>query len=81
MPKSGETLKAFKNERRLEKVWSMSKPGDYLFIEFAHNDQKPGPNHLDPFTTYQATLKEWIDEARTRKVTPVLVTSMHRRNF
>ncbi|MDQ6903940.1 MAG: rhamnogalacturonan acetylesterase, partial [Bacteroidota bacterium] len=73
---SGETLKAFKNERRLEKVWSMARPGDYLFIEFAHNDQKLGGNHLDPFTTYKATLKEWIDEARRRKIIPVLVTSM-----
>jgi lysophospholipase L1-like esterase len=78
---SGETLKAFKGERRLEKLWSMVRPGDYLFIEFAHNDQKPGANHLDPFTTYKSTLKEWIDEARKRNVTPVLVTSMHRRNF
>ena len=59
----------------------MAKPGDYLFIEFAHNDQKPGGNHLDPFTTYKATLKEWIAEARKRNITPVLVTSMHRRNF
>ena len=78
---SGETLKAFKAERRLEKIWSMAKPGDYLFIEFAHNDQKPGGNHLDPFTTYKATLKEWITEVRKRNITPVLVTSMHRRNF
>ena len=78
---SGETLKAFKNERRLEKIWSMAKPGDFLFIEFAHNDQKPGSNHLDPFTTYKQTLKEWIAEARKRGVTPVLVTSMHRRSF
>jgi lysophospholipase L1-like esterase len=59
----------------------MARPGDYLFIEFAHNDQKPGGNFLDPFTTYKATLKEWIAEARTRQVTPVLVTSMHRRRF
>jgi lysophospholipase L1-like esterase len=78
---SGETLKAFKGERRLEKIWSLAKPGDYLFIEFAHNDQKAGGNHLDPFTTYKETLKEWITEARKRKVTPVLVTSMHRRSF
>jgi lysophospholipase L1-like esterase len=78
---SGETLKAFKGERRLEKIWSLAKPGDYLFIEFTHNDQKPGGNHLDPFTTYKETLKEWIAEARKRKVVPVLVTSMHRRSF
>jgi lysophospholipase L1-like esterase len=78
---SGETLKAFKGERRLDKVWSMIRPGDYLFIEFAHNDQKPGSSHLDPFTTYKQTLKEWIAEARKRGVTPVLVTSMNRRTF
>lgn len=78
---SGETLKAFKGERRLEKIWSMAKKGDYLFIEFAHNDQKPGGNYLDPFTTYKQTVKEWITEARQRGITPVLVTSMHRRNF
>jgi lysophospholipase L1-like esterase len=78
---SGETLKAFRGERRLQKLFSMAKPGDYLFIEFAHNDQKSGGNHLDPFTTYKATLKEWIAEARSRQMLPVLVTSMHRRSF
>ncbi|MEO6313672.1 MAG: rhamnogalacturonan acetylesterase [Chitinophagaceae bacterium] len=78
---SGETLKAFKSERRLEKIWSMAKPGDFLLIEFTHNDQKPGPNYLDPFTTYKQTLKEWIAGARERKITPILVTSMHRRSF
>jgi lysophospholipase L1-like esterase len=78
---SGETLKAFARERRLEKIFSLAKPGDYLFIEFAHNDQKPGGNHLDPFTTYKQTIKEWIAAARKRGITPVLVTSMHRRNF
>jgi lysophospholipase L1-like esterase len=78
---SGETLKAFRGERRLQKLLSMAKPGDYLFIEFAHNDQKPGGSFLDPFTTYAATLKEWIAEARTHRLKPVLVTSMHRRSF
>lgn len=78
---SGETLKAFRNERRLDKIWAMAKAGDYLFIEFTHNDQKPGGNHLDPFTTYKETLKAWIREAREHKMHAVLVTSMHRRSF
>ncbi|MES2882757.1 MAG: rhamnogalacturonan acetylesterase [Bacteroidota bacterium] len=78
---SGETLKAFRNERRLEKIWSMAKPGDYLFIEFTHNDQKQGSSYLEPFTTYKQTLKEWIAEAKKRNIVPVLVTSMHRRTF
>ncbi len=78
---SGETLTGFRNGRRLEKIWSLAKRGDYLFIEFAHNDQKPGGNYLEPQTTYKQALKRWIAEARLRGITPVLVTSMHRRNF
>jgi len=78
---SGETLKSFKGAGRLQKIWSLAKKGDYLLIEFAHNDQKPGGNHLDPYTTYQQTLKEWIAEARKRGVFPILVTSVNRRSF
>ena len=78
---SGETLLAFKRERRLQKLLSQMKTGDYLFIEFTHNDQKPGGNHLDPFTTYKEELKYFISEARKKGGKPVLVTSMHRRKF
>jgi len=78
---SGETLLAFKREKRLQKLLSQMKPGDYLFIEFAHNDQKPGGNHLDPFTTYKAEVKYYIAEARKKGGKPVLVTSMNRRKF
>jgi lysophospholipase L1-like esterase len=78
---SGETLKSFKGERRLEKIWSLAKKGDFLFIEFAHNDQKPGTGYLEPFTTYQQTVKEWIHEAKQRGMHVVLVTSTSRRSF
>jgi lysophospholipase L1-like esterase len=78
---SGESLLAFRREKRLAKILSLLKPGDYVFIEFAHNDQKPGGNHLDAFTTYKETLKEYIAEIRKRMGIPVLVTSMHRRKF
>ncbi len=78
---SGETLKAFVTENRLAKVLSLLKAGDYLFIQFNHNDQKPGPNHLDAFTTYKDQVKLFIGAARERGATPVLVTSMLRRNF
>lgn len=78
---SGESLKSFIGERRWPKLLETLKSGDYLFIQFAHNDQKPGNSHVDPFTSYQEYLKQWIDEARKRGATPVLVTSMHRRRF
>jgi rhamnogalacturonyl hydrolase YesR/lysophospholipase L1-like esterase len=78
---SGETLLAFKREKRLHKLLNQMKTGDFLFIEFTHNDQKPGGNHLDAFTTYKDELKYFIAEARKKGGKPVLVTSMHRRKF
>jgi len=78
---SGETLLAFKREKRLTKILSLMKEGDFLFMEFAHNDQKPGGNHLDAFTTYKEELKFYISEARKKGGIPVLVTSTNRRRF
>ena len=78
---SGETLKAFISERRLQKVLSTMKPGDYLFIQFTHNDQKPGPDHVDAETDYKSYLRLYINEARLRGAQPVLVTAMNRRTF
>ncbi|QIA09929.1 hypothetical protein G0Q07_06775 [Draconibacterium halophilum] len=78
---SGETLKAFRAENRLKKILSVMKPGDYLFLEFAHNDQKPGSSHVEPFTTYQDELRYFMNEARKKGGKPVLVTSTNRRKF
>jgi len=78
---SGETLLAFKREKRLQKILSQMKPGDYLLMEFAHNDQKPGGNHLDAMTTYKDELKYYISEARKKGGKSVLVTSTNRRRF
>jgi lysophospholipase L1-like esterase len=78
---SGEALLSFKGEKRLQKILSLMKKGDYLFIEFAHNDQKPGAAHLDAFTTYKDELKYFIREAYEQGGIPVLVTSMLRRRF
>ena len=76
---SGESLNSFVAEKRLNKVLSQMKAGDYLFIEFAHNDQKQ--KDLLPFVGYKALLEKFISETRNRNGIPVLVTSMHRRNF
>jgi lysophospholipase L1-like esterase len=78
---SGEALNSFRSARRLEKVLSLMKPGDYLFIEFGHNDQKQKGEGIGPFTSYKRDLKYYIDETRKKGGIPVLVTSMHRRNF
>lgn len=80
---SGETLKSFLAELRLAKVLSVIKPGDYLFIQFGHNDEKRNwpQTYADAATTYRSYLRAYIAEARLRGATPVLVTSMQRRTF
>ena len=78
---SGESLKSFIGENRLAKILETIKAGDYLFVQFAHNDQKPGPSHVDAFTSYKEYLQRYIREATKHGAIPVLVTSMHRRRF
>jgi lysophospholipase L1-like esterase len=80
---SGETLKSFISELRLAKVLSEVKAGDYLFIQFGHNDEKKNwpQTYVEARSTYQAYLRVFIAEARLRGVTPVLVTPMQRRVF
>jgi lysophospholipase L1-like esterase len=77
---SGETLKSFANALRLDKILSQMKKGDYLFIQFGHNDSKDSwpQTYVEPETTYKAYLKVYIVEARLRGATPVLVTPMDR---
>ncbi len=78
---SGESLKSFIGERRLAKVMSNIKPGDFLIVQMGHNDEKLTGEGVGAFTTYKADLKRFVTEARQHKATPILVTPMHRRNF
>ena len=75
---SGETTKSFVGEHRLAKIMTTIKPGDYLFIQFAHNDMKPGAVPLDE---YKKLLTDFIAQTRAKGATPVLVTPMNRRTF
>jgi lysophospholipase L1-like esterase len=77
---SGETMKSFMNALRLDKMLSTMKKGDYLFLQFTHNDSKISwpQTYVEPETTYKAYLKVYIAEARLRGATPVLVTAMDR---
>jgi lysophospholipase L1-like esterase len=75
---SGETIRSFVGEQRFAKVMSLIQPGDYLFIQFAHNDQKPNAVSIDD---YKKLLIDYIEKTRAKGATPVLVTSMNRHTF
>ncbi len=78
---SGESLRSSLGAKRLDKVLSVMKPGDYLFIQYGHNDEKDKSPGAGAFTTYKADLRKFVAEARGRGGIPVLVTPMHRRTF
>jgi lysophospholipase L1-like esterase len=77
---SGETTRSFVNEERLAKIMSLIQPGDYLFIQFGHNDSNTKRNPV-PIDEYKKLLEEYISQARSKGATPVLVTPMNRRTF
>lgn len=82
---SGETYRDSIGRRRLDKIVSVMKPGDYLFMQFGHNDQKQigkaGAAGGGPFTTYKAELKTHVDAVRAHGGIPVVVSPMERREF
>ena len=80
---SGETLKSFVTEMRLDKLLSKLRPGDWVMIQFGHNDQKTQwpQTYAEAATTYRSWLRTYIAEIRRRGATPLLVTSPERRNF
>ena len=78
---SGLTLGSFLSSRRLQKILSIGKPGDYLFVEFGHNDQKEKGANDGAWKSYTERLKLFISEARKKQMIPVIVTSTARRNF
>ena len=78
---SGESLRGFFGEKRVDKILSVIRPGDYLFIQMGHNDQKEKGEGVGAFTTYRADLKRLAVLAQEHGATPVLITSMARLSF
>ena len=74
---SGETIASSLSAHRFDKVFSLMKPGDWLFLQFGHNDMKSrATNALE---LYRSNLKQAVVETRAKGGTPVLVTSMERK--
>jgi lysophospholipase L1-like esterase len=78
----GETTKSFITGKRMDKILSQMKTGDFLLVQFGHNDSKPQwpQSYTEPATTFKAYLRVLIAETRRRGATPVLVTPMERRS-
>lgn len=79
---NGRSTKSFQDEGLWAPVRDAMKPGDFLLIQFSHNDEKPDPlRHTDPNTTFKDNLRLFIRAARDAGAYPVLHTPIARRLF
>lgn len=81
--KNGRSTKSFIDEGRLEAIDREIGEGDFLFIQFGHNDEKieDPTRYTEPFSTYIDNLETYIKVARKHGANPVLITPIERRLF
>lgn len=79
---NGRSSRSFYSEGLWKQVIDKVKPGDYVIIQFGHNDEKPNPTrHTDVGTTFDAHLAQYCIETRAKGATPILMNAVVRRNF
>ncbi|MFX0555792.1 rhamnogalacturonan acetylesterase [Maribacter sp. CXY002] len=80
---NGRSSKSFIDEGRWQNVYDSLKEGDYVFIQFGHNDQKfkDSTRYTNPHTSYRHNLIRFINESREKGAFPILFSSIVRRNF
>lgn len=78
---SGRSLRSFKGERRWDKLLSQLKAGDYVLIQFGHNDMKEKGDGVGAFSSFSDSLRAFVQDAQAKGGRAVLLTPMHRRRF
>jgi lysophospholipase L1-like esterase len=80
---NGRSSKSFLDEGRWAVVTNRLQPGDWVIIQFGHNDEKrKDPKRFtEPFGSYETNLVKFITETRAHGANPVLCTSIARRDF
>ena len=80
---NGRSSKSFITEGRWKSILDSLQAGDYVFIQFGHNDEKiqDSTRFTEPFTSYRINLERFVRETREKGATPILFTSIVRRKF
>lgn len=80
MALNGRSSKSFVAEGAWKKA--LAERGQFYFIQFGHNDQKPDPSrHADASTDYAQNLRKYVEDTRNAGAIPILVSSLSRRNY
>ena len=80
---NGRSTKSFIKEKRWDSVYNSLQPGDYVFIQFGHNDAKAADStrYTNPHTSYRHNLIRFVTQTREKGATPIIFSSITRRNF
>jgi lysophospholipase L1-like esterase len=79
---NGRSSKSFLDEGRWQTVLNSLLTGDYVIIQFGHNDEKSdATRHTDPYTTYKNNLEKFVTDTRAKGAFPIFCTSIVRRKF
>ncbi len=80
---NGRSTKSFIDESRLAPIYNEITAGDYLFIQFGHNDEKikDPSRYTDPHGEFITNLGKFVNAARNKGAYPVFITSVERRHF
>jgi len=80
---NGRSTKSFITEGRWDAVLDSLMAGDYVFIQFGHNDQKDqdSTRYTEPYGAYSQNLEKYVRESREKGAIPILFTSIVRRKF
>lgn len=78
---NGRSTKSFIDEARLATIYNELREGDFLFIQFGHNDAKKEDEtrFTEPFGEYQVNLEKFVNVARNRNAIPLFITPVCRR--
>lgn len=81
--RNGRSTKSFRTLGHWDRMMAMLKPGDYVFLQFGHNDSKQDDTlrYAPAYGAYSENLRRFIDEVRAKGATPVLLTPVSRRWF
>jgi len=81
LAKNGRSTSSFRNEGLWQIVLDKAGEGDYVFIQFGHNDEVPTKKTYTTESEFKNNLKRYVSETRGKKAIPILLTPMARRKF
>ena len=79
--KNGRSTSSFQTEGLWKQIMDEAEEGDYVFIQFGHNDEVPTKKTFTTETQFKHNLVKFVNETREKKATPVLLTPVARRTF